>query len=133
MGLEDAKTQVDEAFTNPDLKGLSFENTFGGATSFLRRLYTKDLKGVDIAVTGVPFDQAVTCQSFKRTPDGHAGHAELLGQTLFSRQGLPRRQLPLGDLIAQRQVDALRLGSVRKIGRFDLVHPMIPLSQHWQS
>ena len=60
MALEDAKNQVDEAFTNPDLKGLSYENTFGGATSFLRRLYTKDLKGVDIAVTGVPFDQAVT-------------------------------------------------------------------------
>ncbi|WP_170514678.1 agmatinase [Ruegeria atlantica] len=60
MSLEDAKNQVDEAFTNPDLKGLSFENTFGGATSFLRRLYTKELKGVDIAVTGVPFDQAVT-------------------------------------------------------------------------
>ncbi|WP_050602231.1 agmatinase [Ruegeria sp. 6PALISEP08] len=60
MALEDAKNQVDEAFTNPDLKGLSYENTFGGATSFLRRLYTKDLSGVDIAVTGVPFDQAVT-------------------------------------------------------------------------
>ena len=60
MALEDAKNQVDEAFTNPDLKGLSYENTFGGATSFLRRLYTKELKGVDIAVTGVPFDQAVT-------------------------------------------------------------------------
>ncbi|WP_425043915.1 agmatinase [Primorskyibacter sp. S87] len=60
MGLEDAKSKVDEAFTRNDLKGLSFENTFGGAMSFLRRRYTKDLDGVDIAVTGVPFDQAVT-------------------------------------------------------------------------
>lgn len=60
MGLEDAKTQVDQAFTRDNLKGPSFENTFGGATSFLRRKYTKDLTGVDIAVTGVPFDQAVT-------------------------------------------------------------------------
>ena len=60
MGLEDAKEQVDQAFTRDDLKGQSFENTFGGATSFLRRRYTKDLTGVDIAVTGVPFDQAVT-------------------------------------------------------------------------
>ena len=60
MGLEDAKTQVDHAFTRDDLKGLSFENTFGGATSFLRRRYSKDLTGVDLAVTGVPFDQAVT-------------------------------------------------------------------------
>ena len=60
MALEDAKTSVDDAFTRSDLRGLSFENTFGGATSFLRRRYTKDLTGVDIAVTGVPFDQAVT-------------------------------------------------------------------------
>ena len=32
----------------------------GGRCRFLRRRYTKDLTGVDIAVTGVPFDQAVT-------------------------------------------------------------------------
>lgn len=60
MALEDAKNQIDMAFTRKDLKGLSYENTFGGATSFLRRKYTKDLTGVDLAVTGVPFDQAVT-------------------------------------------------------------------------
>lgn len=60
MSLLDAKTQVDHAFTRTDLKGLSFENAFGGATSFLRRRYTKDLTGVDLAITGVPFDQAVT-------------------------------------------------------------------------
>ncbi|MBE1298200.1 agmatinase [Phycobacter azelaicus] len=60
MALEDAKTQVDQAFTREDLKGLSFENTFGGAPSFARRRYTKDLSAADIAVTGVPFDQAVT-------------------------------------------------------------------------
>ncbi|MFY0660721.1 MAG: agmatinase [Shimia sp.] len=60
MALEDAKTQVDMAFTRDDPRGLSFENTFGGATSFLRRRYSKDLTDVDIAVTGIPFDQAVT-------------------------------------------------------------------------
>lgn len=60
MALEDAKQQIDMAFTRDDLKGPSFELTFGGATSFLRRKYTKDLTGVDIAVTGIPFDQAVT-------------------------------------------------------------------------
>ena len=60
MALEDAKTQVDQAFTRSDRRGLSFENAFGGATSFLRRRYSKDLSGVDLAVTGVPFDQAVT-------------------------------------------------------------------------
>lgn len=60
MALEDAKGQIDIAFTRDDLKGCAFENTFGGATSFLRRKYTKDLKGVDLCVTGIPFDQAVT-------------------------------------------------------------------------
>ncbi len=66
MGLEDAESQVDQAFTRDDLRGLSFENTFGGANSFLRRRYTKDLTGVDIAVTGIPFDQAVTNRSGTR-------------------------------------------------------------------
>ncbi len=60
MALEDAKTQVDTAFTRDSHRGYAFENAFGGATSFLRRSYTKDLTGVDLAVTGVPFDQAVT-------------------------------------------------------------------------
>ncbi len=59
MGLEDAKTQVDRAFTG-DLKGLAFENAFSGATSFLRRRYTKLLTGADLAILGVGFDQAVT-------------------------------------------------------------------------
>jgi agmatinase len=60
MALEDAKSEVDTAFTRKGLRGYAFENAFGGATSFLRRTYTKDLTGVDLAITGVPFDQAVT-------------------------------------------------------------------------
>jgi agmatinase len=53
MALEDAKIKIDDAFTRGDLKGLSYENAFAGK-------YTKDLAGVDLAITGVPFDQAVT-------------------------------------------------------------------------
>ncbi|MBT95621.1 MAG: agmatinase [Acidimicrobiaceae bacterium] len=34
--------------------------TFGGALSFLRRNYTRDLADVDIAVTGIPFDMATS-------------------------------------------------------------------------
>ena len=60
MVLSNAKTEIDNSFTRKDLKGLSHENAFGGSTSFLRRRYTKDLTDVDIAITGVPFDQAVT-------------------------------------------------------------------------
>ena len=59
MALEDAKRQIDRAFTG-ELKGPAFENAFAGATSFLRRRYRKDATGADVAVLGVPFDQAVT-------------------------------------------------------------------------
>ena len=52
MVLSNAKTEIDLAFTRKDLKGLSYENAFGGSTSFLRRRYTKDLKDVDVAITG---------------------------------------------------------------------------------
>lgn len=60
MALEDAKTEIDTAFTRTTQRGYAFENAFSGATSFLRRTYTKDLTGVDLAITGVAFDQAVT-------------------------------------------------------------------------
>ncbi len=66
MALEDAKTQVDTAFTRKSNRGYSFENAFGGATSFLRRSYSRDLTGVDLAITGVPFDQAVSHRSGTR-------------------------------------------------------------------
>jgi agmatinase len=59
MALEDAANEVDRAFTGAP-KGRGFENTFSGANSFLRRRYTKDLSGYDLAITGIPFDQAVT-------------------------------------------------------------------------
>lgn len=60
MALADARTHVDTALTRESLKGMSNENTFAGITSFLRRRYTKDLSGVDVAVTGIPYDQSVT-------------------------------------------------------------------------
>ena len=60
MALEDAKSEVDGAIAPRRRTGPAFENVFGGVPSFLRRSYAKDLTGVDLAVTGVPFDQAVT-------------------------------------------------------------------------
>ena len=59
MALSDAAEDVDNALTRDGFRGLSFENAFGGALSFMRRTYTKDLTDVDLAITGVPFDQAV--------------------------------------------------------------------------
>ncbi|SMX22020.1 agmatinase [Boseongicola aestuarii] len=60
MGLEDAANEVDVAFTRKEPRGLAFENVFSGVPSFLRRKLTKDLSGIDLAITGVPFDQSVT-------------------------------------------------------------------------
>ena len=50
----------DFAFTRTDLKGSTPESTYAGATSFLRRRYTRDFSGVDVAVMGIPFDTATT-------------------------------------------------------------------------
>ncbi len=51
----------DQAFQRTDTtKGRWHEMTYGGALSFLRRNYSRDLSGVDVAVTGVPLDNAVT-------------------------------------------------------------------------
>ena len=50
----------DHAFTARSLYGTQVEHTYSGALSFLRRKYTRDLDGVDVAVTGIPFDLATT-------------------------------------------------------------------------
>ncbi|NNU79852.1 agmatinase [Halovulum dunhuangense] len=53
-------SQGDQAFRKHDPKGRWAEMTYGGALSFLRRPYSRDLANVDVAVWGVPFDSAVT-------------------------------------------------------------------------
>ncbi|WP_437929481.1 agmatinase [Sorangium sp. So ce291] len=50
----------DHAFTAQSLMGASSEPMYAGALSFLRRKYSRDLTGVDVAVTGLPLDTA-TC------------------------------------------------------------------------
>ncbi len=61
----------DSAFRRENLKGTQWEPTYAGALSFMRRKYTRDLAGVDVAVTGVPFDQAVSHRSGTRMgPEG---------------------------------------------------------------
>ncbi|MDG1488575.1 MAG: agmatinase, partial [SAR324 cluster bacterium] len=49
-------TVGDSAFRRDNLYGRSNDMGFSGAISFLRRKYTRDLAGVDVAVTGIPFD-----------------------------------------------------------------------------
>lgn len=50
----------DQAFLAAGPLGRQPEMTYGGALSFLRRKYSRDLAGVDVAVTGIPYDGAVT-------------------------------------------------------------------------
>lgn len=50
---------TDNAFLGP-LRGGSAEPTYGGALSFMRRRFSRELAGVDAVVWGVPFDGAVS-------------------------------------------------------------------------
>ncbi len=50
---------TDNAFLGP-LKRGAIEPTYGGALSFMRRRYTRELAGVDVVVWGIPFDAATT-------------------------------------------------------------------------
>jgi agmatinase len=51
----------DNAFTAEGRRGkVEHAPSYAGALSFLRRKYTRELDGVDIAVTGVPLDTATT-------------------------------------------------------------------------
>ena len=54
------KKSIDNAITRGSLHGTTPEPTYAGVLSFARRKYTKDLTGVDLAVTGVPLDTATT-------------------------------------------------------------------------
>lgn len=51
---------TDLAFTRDSAYGTRAEPTYSGALSFMRRRYSKELAGVDVAVVGVPFDLATT-------------------------------------------------------------------------
>ena len=50
----------DRAFLAKQIKGSSHEATYAGALSFARRCYSRELAGVDVVVSGVPYDCAVT-------------------------------------------------------------------------
>jgi len=54
------KFSGDHALYRDSLYGTTPEATYAGAVSFMRRKYTRDLKGVDLVVTGVPLDTATT-------------------------------------------------------------------------
>ncbi|MCC2690360.1 MAG: speB 1 [Rhizobiaceae bacterium] len=55
-----AGTSIDHAFTAKSPLGRSSDPTYAGALSFMRRKYSKNVKGADAVVWGIPFDAAVT-------------------------------------------------------------------------
>jgi len=59
-------TKGDQAFRASSNNERWDEMTYGGALSFLRRRYSRDLDGVDVAVSGVPYDASVTYRSGSR-------------------------------------------------------------------
>lgn len=60
------KFASDLAFTRTGDHGTVVEPSYGGATSFMRRRYTRDLAAADVAVVGVPYDLATTNRSGAR-------------------------------------------------------------------
>lgn len=60
--MSDSKEDFDgdNAFRKTGLMGSGTEATYAGALSFLRRKYSRDLTGVDVAVVGIPFDLATS-------------------------------------------------------------------------
>ncbi len=58
--MDETPNNGDSAFRAETYREHWSEMTYGGAVSFLRRRYTRDLSGVDVAVMGFPYDAAVT-------------------------------------------------------------------------
>ncbi len=54
-----SRRPTDHAFTG-SLKAGESEPTYGGALSFMRRRYSRELEGADVVVWGVPFDAATS-------------------------------------------------------------------------
>jgi agmatinase len=60
MGKDVGEALPDAAFRRQALKGSMIEASYAGALSFFRRKYSRDLTGVDVAVTGIPLDTSVS-------------------------------------------------------------------------
>lgn len=60
------KILSDQAITRPSPYGTTPEPSYAGILSYMRRRYSKELAGVDVAVVGVPYDLATTNRSGTR-------------------------------------------------------------------
>lgn len=55
-----ANKSIDHAITAKSLTAAASDPTHAGILSFMRRKYTKELKGVEAVVWGIPFDAATS-------------------------------------------------------------------------
>lgn len=60
MGKDVGEELQDAGFRRESLKGSYIEPSYAGALSFARRKYSRDLAGVDLAITGIPLDLTVS-------------------------------------------------------------------------
>ncbi len=51
---------IDHAFTARNRNAAATDPCYAGALSFMRRAFTKDVRGADVVVWGIPFDAAVS-------------------------------------------------------------------------
>ena len=110
MALEDAKTQVDTAFTRNSNRGYSFENAFGGATSFLRRMW-EVCQRHDILFIA---DEVVT--AFGRIGHWFASEDEfeVVPDIITTAKGITSGYIPLGAMIFSDRIwDVMAEGGQR--------------------
>ena len=67
-----SKDSSDNAIYRDSLYGTLGEPPYAGALSFMRRKYSRDLDGVDLAVTGIPLDMATTNRPGARLDRGQS-------------------------------------------------------------
>lgn len=88
----------DSAITRASKMGYALENRFAGVLSFMRRQYSKDLQGVDVAVSGVPLDLATSFRSGARLgPAAIRAASVQLNEALYPWGYGPCEQLSVVD------------------------------------
>jgi hypothetical protein len=106
--------RVDLAVHRQSHRGHEPENTFGGVLSFLRRTYTRDLTGVDVAVTGIPLDLATTFRSGARLgPAAIRAATVQLNEKLFPGASAPAITCPSSTTETVRSTTTARRPSCR--------------------
>jgi agmatinase len=132
---------IDLAFTADSHRGGSDDVTYAGALSFLRRRYSKDLAGVDVAVVGVPFDLATTNRPGARVGPAavRAASAIMSWDRPYGWDYDPRERLAIvdyGDVAFDfghtEQIPAVIEGTLRTIAGAGAM-PLVLGGDHWVS